>query len=68
MSKTVTPFTSQFVQYTTPLSYAEVASRLESQVNKAGSTNILSRIAATSIENEVELEAVVKKVTGRTEK
>ncbi|KAF9534868.1 hypothetical protein CPB83DRAFT_843072 [Crepidotus variabilis] len=64
MSKTVTPFTSQLVQFATSLSFAEVVSRLEKEINKEGSGNILERIFATKSTDPTELEGLVAQVTG----
>lgn len=62
MSKKITPFTAQLVTFDTPLPVAEVILRLEKEVSKSSSAQLLASIAkATSKE---ELEITIKELSG----
>ncbi|KAJ3506047.1 hypothetical protein NLJ89_g7098 [Agrocybe chaxingu] len=61
MVKTVASFTAQLVKFETTLSYAEVTARLEAEVSKSASQNIISRIQEVGHQNE--LVSLVNSVT-----
>lgn len=63
MSKTIIPFTAEIVNFDTTLPFAEVISRLEVEINKAGSTDILGKLR--NVQNQEEFMSVVNKTTGQ---
>ncbi|TFK43591.1 hypothetical protein BDQ12DRAFT_709331 [Crucibulum laeve] len=62
MSKTITPFTAQLVTFETTLPYSEVVARLEAEVNKQGSAQIISQLRGSK--SRAEIDHVVKTITG----
>ncbi|KAF8913845.1 hypothetical protein CPB84DRAFT_15886 [Gymnopilus junonius] len=61
MTKTVITFMAKLVNFDTTLPFAKVISRLDVEINKAGSTKILGDLRA--VRNQEEFMSVVKKTT-----
>lgn len=62
MSKTVTSFTAQLVTFDTPLPVTDVIARLDVEINKQGSAEILQKLRTAA--TRAEIEEVVNTVTG----
>ncbi|KDR74823.1 hypothetical protein GALMADRAFT_70227 [Galerina marginata CBS 339.88] len=52
MPKTVTPFTTKLVEFDTTVPFAEVVARLEVEVNKAGSQDIVAKLVKAESQDE----------------
>lgn len=50
--KTVTPLTVDLVRFETTLPYAEIMARLEAEINKAGSDDIMSHLRRTDTQDQ----------------
>jgi len=62
MSKTVTPFTAKLVKFDTTVPFAEVISRLDVEVNKAGSQDIMAKLRM--VQSQQEFMSIVDRTAG----